>query len=270
MKDTYTRFIEWIKRLFDKEMWIALFSDKKKRGRFIAICSALVITLATVIGCAVYVSDYYRADEEAVAALDSVEGVEVKEIGKGVIAFKPEGEVKAGFIFYPGGKVEYTSYAPLMLELASDGILAVLVEMPCNLAVLDVNAAKGIPEKFPEVDSWYIGGHSLGGSMAASYMAKNPEIIDGLVLLGSYSTADVTDFRVLSIYGDMDGVMNREKYKKYKTNLPEGFTEEIIEGGNHAGFGMYGEQEGDGDAKISAEDQISVTADYIVNFIAKE
>ena len=84
-------------------------------------------------------------------------------------------------------------YAPLLHDLAEDGILCVLVKMPCNLAVLDMNAADSIPERFSEVTDWYIGGHSLGGAMAASYAAKHTDELDGLVLLAAYSTADLTD-----------------------------------------------------------------------------
>jgi hypothetical protein len=74
----------------------------------------------------------------------------------------------------------------------------------------------------------------------------------------------------MSIYGSEDGVMNREKYDKYKTNLPSDFTEEIIAGGNHAGFGMYGIQEGDGSATITTVEQIEKTSDAILTFINKE
>ena len=138
-----------------------------------------------------------------------------------------------------------------------------------NLAVLDPSAADGIAEEHPEITEWYIGGHSLGGSMAASYIAKT-EGFSGLILLASYSTADVSHLPVLSILGSEDGVMNREKYEKYKANLPESFSETVIEGGNHAGFGIYGEQEGDGKATITGAEQISLTADTILNFINKK
>lgn len=159
--------------------------------------------------------------------------------------FAPENPA-VGFVFYPGGKVEYTAYAPLMLALAERDILCVLVEMPLNLAVLDMGAAEGIPEQYTEVETWYIGGHSLGGSMAASYAAEHTEEYAGLVLLAAYSTAEISDMDVISLYGSEDGVLNREKYQEYRSNLPESTVETVIEGGNHAGFGSYGFQEGDG------------------------
>ena len=162
-------------------------------------------------------------------------------------------------------KVENTAYAPLLHDLAEDGILCVLVKMPCNLAVLDRNAADSIPERFFEVTDWYIGGHSLGGAMAASYAAKHTDELDGLVLLAAYSTADLTDsgLRVYAAYGSEDGVLNREKYEADRTNLPQDTTETVIDGGCHAGFGSYGAQKGDGTPTISAEEQQRQTADAL-------
>ena len=156
-----------------------------------------------------------------------------------------------------------------MRALADYGVLAVLVKMPFNLAVLRINAADKVPDIFPEVEHWYMAGHSLGGSMAASYIAKNSERFDGLILLAAYSTVNLTatDLRVMSIYGSRDGVMNREKYNGYLGNLPSSLEEYVIDGGNHAGFGMYGEQEGDGKATLDRYDQINMSAQMIADFI---
>ena len=195
------------------------------------------------------------------------EDVAVSRMG-GMTVFEPEDPV-AGFIFYPGGKVEYTAYSPLMLALAEQDILCVLLEMPFNLAVLDSSAAEGIPEQYPEIDCWYIGGHSLGGSMAASYAAEHTEDYAGLVLLAAYSTAEIMNMDVISLYGSEDGVLNREKYLDYRGNLPKSTEEIIIEGGNHAGFGSYGFQDGDGESLISGEDQVEITADALANFISR-
>ena len=141
--------------------------------------------------------------------------------------------------------------------------------MPFNLAVFDVNAADGIQEQYPEIEEWYIGGHSLGGSMAASYLADNAEEYDGLILLGSYAATDLsdTDLDVLSIYGSEDKVMNREKYDENKSNLPDDFTEIIIDGGCHAYFGMYGAQNGDGTPVITREEQIALTVEHVVEIM---
>ena len=242
-----------------------LFARKKKL--WITLSVILAVAIALTAACALYLGDYYRADTEALEAFTPAAPVVSEEWKKGTLITRPEGrDPVAGLIFYPGGKVEHTAYTPLMEALASEGILCVLVEMPFRLAVLDMNAAEGIPEAFPEVERWYLGGHSLGGSMAASYLASHTEEFEGLILLGSYSTADLsgTELSVLSVYGSEDGVLNREKYAEYRPNLPEGFTETVIEGGNHAYFGAYGEQEGDGTATVTPAEQLRQTAEAIL------
>lgn len=241
-----------------------LLTDKRKRKVFI-ITGSVVLLLAIIVGaCAVYVGDYYRADREAIEAFAPMGQSTFETLEDGTMVWQPENATK-GFIFYPGGKVEYTAYQPLMAACAERGILCVLVEMPFNLAVLDMNAADGIQEKYPEIEDWYIGGHSLGGSMAASYLAGHTDGYEGLILLGSYSTADLseTDLDVLSVYGSEDGVMNREKYDENKSNLPVDYTEIVIDGGCHAYFGMYGAQDGDGTPTVTNEEQIYLTAEYI-------
>ena len=242
----------------------------RKKKVWITLAAVLTAVIALTAVCALYLGDYYPADTEALEAFSPVHPVTREEWKDGTVVIRPEGrDPVAGFIFYPGGKVEHTAYTPLMETLASEGILCVLVEMPFRLAVLDVNAAEGIPEAFPEVERWYLGGHSLGGSMAASYLASHTEDFDGLILLGSYSTADLSGsgLAVLSVYGSEDGVMNREKYDGYRPNLPEGFTEVIIEGGNHACFGAYGEQEGDGTATITPAEQLRQTAEALLTLL---
>lgn len=140
-------------------------NQKKKSFFRRAFLCLLAVLLAVCVAFGVYVSDYYLADPAAEDAMVSDRFVSVtKQNGNWV--FAPESPT-AGLIFYPGGKVENTAYAPLLHDLAEDGILCVLVKMPCNLAVLDMNAADSIPERFSEVTDWYIGGHSLGGAMAA-------------------------------------------------------------------------------------------------------
>ena len=245
---------------------------KSIKYKKLAICAGALAVLLTLCigGCTWYVSDYYHTDTAAVQAFAAQYEVTQTLLSEQMIAYG-DPNADAGLIFYPGGKVEYTAYEPLMRALAAKGILCVLVKMPFNLAVLDVNAADGVLKLYPGIGRWYIGGHSLGGSMAASYLAGHAEEFDGLVLLGSYSTADLsgTDIGALSIFGSEDRVMNREKYEKYKSNLPRDLTEIEIQGGCHAYFGMYGEQNGDGLPTLKAEEQITLTADHIIKFIRK-
>lgn len=233
-------------------------------------CAALAVVLACG-GCALYVGDYYRADIGAIAAMTQGDGVAVTLLDGGDIAYG-DADAAYGLIFYPGGKVEHTAYEPLLRALAAKGVLCVLIQMPLRLAVLDMDAAEGVREQFPLVEHWYIGGHSLGGSMAASYLSGYADGFEGLILLGSYSTADLsaTELRTLSLFGSEDGVMNREKYAECLANLPADLTEIEIEGGCHAYFGTYGAQKGDGTPTLSARQQISLSADYVAAFMKGE
>lgn len=243
---------------------------KQSKGKEILI-GVLVAVLALAIGCVIYINDDYDASEAAMALIETpAEDIHLIVDEEGRMIFEPEAAT-TGIVFYPGGKVEAESYAPLMTALAREGILTVLVPMPANLAVLDTDAAEGVVEQYNYIEGWYMAGHSLGGSMAASYLAEqtDSDYYEGLILLAAYSTEDLSKntLDVLSIYGDQDKVLNKEKYEKYFPNLPADYThEEIIKGGNHAQFGDYGEQDGDGKAKISAKEQIARTVEAIKVF----
>lgn len=247
--------------------------EKRKYGNkrwkiFLAVFAGMIAVFSII--CIIYVNDYYHADDMVLDVLQSDETVKVEWIEDDVVTFVPK-EPTAGLIFYPGGKVEYTAYAPLMHGLAEEGILCVLCRMPCNLAVLAIDAAEGLQEKFPEVGNWYIGGHSLGGSMAAAYVAGHADDYKGLILLAAYSTKDISQsgLQVLSVYGTRDGVLDMEKYTDNLTKLPTDRKECIIEDGCHAQFGCYGRQEGDGTPGISGEEQRKITIEAIIELIGQ-
>lgn len=243
-------------------------NNKTKIGKKIIIIFTSVLLI--IIGAfLIYTSDYYHADDAAIEEIRADVDIEISNV-KGALIFDP-GNADTALIFYPGGKVEYTAYEPLMIKIAQKGILCILPKMPFNLAVFDINAADTYISQNANILHWNIGGHSLGGSMAASYASKNSEKIEGLILLASYSTANISsgNVRVLSIYGSNDKVLNKEAYQKYKSNLPMNFTEIVLNGGNHAGFGYYGPQKGDGKAEITPEKQQMDTAQAIVDFCMK-
>lgn len=235
----------------------------------IIIVSSIVLgfIILVLIVFFIYVSTFYRALDEAKKYLNTTDDVIVTE-QENYYIFEKENATK-GIIFYPGGLVEAISYAPLMYKLAENGYLCILLEMPFNLAVFDINAADGLGEEYDNISEWYIGGHSLGGSMAASYLENNKDDFEGLILLGSYSTVDFSNdkIKVISIYGEYDEVLNKNKYLENKGNLPCNFTEVIIDGGCHAYFGTYGTQKGDGIPIISNFEQIDITVENIIAFI---
>ena len=129
---------------------------------------------------------------------------------RGWYVFEPEGEPSAGFVFYPGGLVDPAAYVPLMQQLSDGGVLAVIVPMPLNLAVFGIARADDVIAAYPDIDTWIIGGHSLGGAMAAEYVKNNPDAVDGMAFLASYpsNSTDLTALpaAVVSIYGTEDGV----------------------------------------------------------------
>lgn len=240
----------------------------KTKKILIGLLAAVILVIAAGI---IYIHDNYDASEAALALVDTpAEGIHLIIDEEERMIFEPE-DASTGIIFYPGGKVEAEAYAPLMTALAEQGILAVLVPMPANLAVLDVDAAEGLVEEYDYIEDWYMAGHSLGGSMAASYLAEqtDSDYFEGLILLAAYSTEDLSEtaLRVLSIYGSHDAVLNMEKYLDCADNLPADAEEIVIEGGNHAQFGDYGEQEGDGKAGISGTEQMRQTVQAIETFV---
>ncbi len=227
------------------------------------IAIGIVVTLLVVLSAFfIYTLDYYRADSIA-------ENTSISQTTDDYYIFKPETSLDSnvGFIFYPGGKVEALAYAPLMKKIADEGITVVLVEMPFNLAVFNSDAAERIVSGangisgVNNINKWYIGGHSLGGAMASSYVSDTENKFDGLVLLGAYPLNDF-DIPVLTIVGSRDKIVNREKLKDLKDLL-------IIQGGNHGNYGNYGNQKGDGESLISREEQQRITVEAIFDFIIK-
>ena len=246
-------------------------NKKKKLSIILGTTIPLFFILLFVSIPIIYVADYYHADEEAIEAFIKDYDIERKELDKNLTAFIPD-TYEHGFIFYPGGKVESKAYEPLMYDLASKGILCVLVKMPFNLAILDVNRADDVFGYFPNVESWHIGGHSLGGTVASMYLEEHSDKFVGLVLLASYSTTNITNenIRVLTIKGSEDKVLSIDKYEKNVHNLTSNLYEYSIGGGCHAYFGMYGKQKGDGTPTISPKDQILLTSSLISDFIYQE
>ena len=250
--------------------------EKKSKPGIRRICLPvlLLVVLAIGIGTGLYLSDYYHADASATAVIEAAtteastqNAVTIRQADD-CLYFEPAAPI-AGLVFYPGGKVAYESYAPLMEQLAEQGILCILPHLTGNIAFLEMNAADGLAEQYPEITDWYLGGHSLGGVVASSYAGKHAANWKGLILLAAYSTTDLTGsgLQVLSIYGSCDGVLSMEAYEKNKTNLPAGYQEQVIEGGCHAWYGNYGAQNGDGTPTITREEQQAQTVEAICSLL---
>ena len=195
---------------------------------------------------------------EALVALQSDSQVKVSL--EPWLVFQPtQSSPTTGLIIYPGGRVDPRAYAPQAHKIAEKGYLVVIVPMPLNLAVFGSGRAASVIQAYPDIEKWVIGGHSLGGSMAASYAYNHTDQIDGLVLWASYpansNDLSKSTIRTTSISGSLDGLSTPAKINTSRSLLPQDTTWVQIEGGNHAQFGWYGDQSGDNPATISREEQ---------------
>lgn len=228
----------------------------------------LLILMVLVVKITLTVQTTYGATDNALSYIENpAQGVTIIDKTK-IIEFSPE-NAKTGIIFYPGALVEPDAYAPLMEKLAEQGIKCIIVRMPYYLAILDANGARGVRELYPEVENWYIAGHSLGGAMASMYGDIHSDEFKGIIFLASYPTVDMSDddIDVLLVRGDQDEVLNMERYTESLGLLPENYQEKVIEGGCHAYFGDYGPQIGDGQPTITVEEQTELTVKEIVDFM---
>ena len=225
----------------------------------------LIPTFMIVLSCMlflVYTEQYYHADDSVYASLKSDDTVKVVQTEYGWL-FDGPSEADA-LIFYPGGKVEETAYAPLLHCLAGQGMDVCLVRMPFRLAVFGENKAAQVIKQH-DYAHWYIGGHSLGGAIAADYAAEHGEQLSGVYMLAAYATKPLDEnSQAIIIYGSEDGGLNQGKLEKANRYLPDHSAVYVIEGGNHAQFGNYGRQDGDGNALISAEEQQRRTVELIL------
>ena len=192
-------------------------------------------------------------------------------------------------LFYPGGLVDPHAYIEALAGLLPSVNTIVIAKHDANLAVLDSNKADDFLGESASDENRIkvLMGHSLGGAMACSYVSNNLEVFDGVVLMAAYPTENfsLVEYQgsVLSLTGSLDGVLDTETFEENKAFLPSGeivsnidsFPTTLdanttvyyeIEGGNHAQFGSYGEQNGDGIATISADNQQQEVTEVILAF----
>lgn len=228
------------------------------------------LLLAAIIGFLIWGSTPLGPSQVALEALRSDHSVKTYE--RSFFTFIPvDASPTTGFIIYPGGRVDWRSYAPIARAIAEEGYLVSIVPMPLSLAVLSPGSAADVIDKYPGIRYWVIGGHSLGGAMAAYYAYKNPDGIQGLVLWAAYPAASNSlrnySLKVMSIFASQDGLATKEKIDASRSLLPVDTVWVEIAGGNHAQFGSYGTQPGDGSAEISADEQLRQVAAATVSLL---
>ena len=230
-----------------------------KRKWWLVLLPMILILLAG--GIFLYTTDFYHAEPIALESLNSADGVAIIPTDYGWF-FDGPSEEKA-MIFYPGGKVEEAAYAPLLRQLAAEGMDACLVRMPLHLALLGIQKADTVMAEH-RYEHWYIGGHSLGGVSAAFYAANNTEKLDGVILLAAYPVKQLNNrLKTVMIYGSEDKVLNMVEFAEHRVLASTDAVVTCIAGGNHSQFGSYGIQKGDGIAQITPEEQIRKTVESI-------
>jgi pimeloyl-ACP methyl ester carboxylesterase len=222
-------------------------------------------------------------DEDLADTIDYIETPDHLYLSSGNV------QDSVGFMFLPGGLVDPHAYLTLMQKVAGDSIPVVIPKFSANLGILELSKYRSLMNKYPDIGTWYIGGHSLGGIVALNAIKNDPERFMGLILLGVYPSESfaISDWNknVLSIYAENDHLSTVEEIENGVSLLPPAnFITDIdaldtlnsalpqtiyyyIQGGNHSQFGDYGSQEGDGIAQISREEQHQQVYNAIMTFI---
>jgi pimeloyl-ACP methyl ester carboxylesterase len=237
---------------------------------------ALLVILA--VGFLIWAETPLGPMPEALAALQSDGQATVRQVGEWTV-FDPTGfSPDLGVIIYPGGRVDWRAYAPEAHAIAAQGYRVVIVPMPLNLAVFGSDRADRVMAALPDTRRWVVGGHSLGGAMAAQYAAdkagqstSSPAALGGVFFWASYPNKDASlaalPLQVVSVYATNDGLATASLVEASRPMLPPTAILVVIEGGNHAGFGWYGAQPGDHPATIDRSAQQDQVVAAMVNFL---
>ncbi|AXO99157.1 alpha/beta hydrolase [Bacillus anthracis] len=230
----------------------------------IILYSLLGILLMGSISFFVWSQFSYKPTKEALLLIEDKKGEDHIVFG--------EKDAKIGVVFYQGAKVEAEAYSYLGEALAKDGHFVVMPKLPLNLAIFGINEVDSVIEQYPEVQKWYVAGHSMGGAMISKYAFQHEDKVDGIIFLGSYPADDFStkSIPMLSIYGEVDALATVEKIENNKKFMSKNTTMHMIKGGNHAHFGMYGEQKGDNASLITPKAQRDETVKVMEEWLLKQ
>ncbi len=249
--------------VLEKVMKRKIFSAPKRTAFLFGI--GLLIYF---VGGSIYFNIYIHRTEEADIFLESHDGVEITRTADGYFFDGPGTET--AMVFFPGARIDEGAYSRLMFELALNDVDCFLLKVPLHLSLFGKEKPNKIMQEY-EYDHWFVGGHSLGGAVAASFGAAHPKAVEGVVGIGSYPPDPMSaPVRLIMIYGSRDMVMDRNMFIRNQSNCPPQSREYVIEGGNHSGFAYYGDQRGDGEASITPEEQQDETVGQILEFIHED
>lgn len=242
-------------------------ADKSKAKKWsirIALGFIALIVLI-IIGFIVYSQFDYGPSE---VLEEQVDLETLEQDGNGLI-FKPEDPNGQGLILYQGAKVEAEAYAYLGEKLSEQGYMVSIPDLPLKFGIFGVDKAEAVMAEYPETKSWFIGGHSLGGVAAAMYAKEHQNELAGLFFLGSYPSSDfaLSDLPMLSIYGEKDGLTLLDDIQDNRILFSANSEFVEIPGGNHAQFGLYGEQKGDNPAEIQPLEQQDLIVEALLKWM---
>ena len=229
---------------------------------------ACALVLLAVLAFVVYAGTPFLAEAAPLDRVRANTALQVTETADAVILAPLAGGTGEGLVFLAGARVEPAAYAEKLSGLAEAGITVVIARPILGFAIMEWRPFTTFSSLAPGVDRWLVGGHSLGGVRACQYVADQPAGSDrddadasttpivGLVFFGSYCATDIstTDVPVLSIAGENDGLSTPDKIEAASDLLPTTTEFVQIPGANHASFGDYGVQPGDGTATADDAD----------------
>jgi hypothetical protein len=233
----------------------ALTAKQRRRRRRIRITgwTALTSLLLTIVGFLTWFHIVYPADRGATLEVYRDARIVVKQDPHLIVMAPVSSPNSTGVLYFPGARVDPYSYLYPLSEVAANGVTVVIMQPALNMALFDQRDFDALTLQTPAVTSWTLAGHSLGG-VRACMLSSNPKVAT-LVLFASYCATDIShlDLDVVVVTGDQDGLINEEALRDSLALLPPGrLGNVVIDGANHASFGTYGPQPGDGVAMITA------------------
>jgi dienelactone hydrolase len=237
------------------------------RVRTAAAWTGTILVLVVIAGLA-WAHTVMAGDRTAALDVWTNDAVSITDSGHSVILNPTSGPSDQGLVFVPGAKVDPYAYLYKLSGIAEQGTTVVITKPTLNLALADLRPLDTFTADVPDVDTWFVGGHSLGGVKACEY-ATGAEV-SGLVLFGSYCASDIadTDIPVLSFVGENDGLSTPDRIADASANLPDGSLVVDIPGANHADFGDYGPQPGDGTSSADDAEVRKLLTDSFVAWTA--
>ena len=234
-----------------------------KKAFKIIVIALISLTLIMTVGLFIYTIDSYGPLPDMRDGINelNLDGIEIID-DFDQISFLVD-QPKKNIVIIPGGKVKPESYQYLAANLARSGYDVTIVKTLFNVAILTPNyGARFLKDGIDNV----VIGHSLGGTVG-SIFSEGDLRVSHIIFLASYPISRVSDKDVLVITGELDLVLDHERLFESQELMGDNAEKVEIEGGNHAQFGWYGPQKGDGVALIDTKTQQDLVINLIIQFI---